>query len=600
MNLWSRNLSSWYEKLLYPIMRQLPFFIIGCMLMGLFPSLISLYRLYLGIVDLHHWSIIFLGNLSLIFLFGYLHSLLLYCFPSKWIKCFSYVILLSAFAFFLFLFLVFGRNITPTILQMIIETTGNESEEFFQTFMFSNKAYLCYAIVSFFVLFIFLTEWFYEKKSQFRAKCHSFFVRPFFGIFLSISILGGIFSSGIYFNLFRSQTVDEVAYWELTAYVRPQDPISNLIYSGYGLFCSIQEMSNAEKYIVNMSKDNIIITQDSLDIVLIIGESFIKRHSSLYGYPLETTPIMRQEMKEGRLFPFSNVVSPTNGTTMAIRQMLYTNSIAAKESWSKSMYAPAVFKSAGYTVSFWDNQKTQWVDAGFTFSLNGLLYNKAISRISYSFVNDSSFTYDGQLITDFEKHAFTQQSKHNFILFHLLGQHIDWSARYPQETRYEYFTKDSIFRSELWMTDDKRADIAKYDNALRYGDVVIGQVLALYRHRNAVVVFLSDHGEEVFDYRDSKGRVEDKMGIELLQAQYEIPFIIWCSDKYKEHNPQQIERIKKYIDRPFSIDNLPHLLFGLGCIQSPYYYVERDLLSPSFKPRKRIIEMKYDYDEFFE
>ena len=49
------------------------------------------------------------------------------------------------------------------------------------------------------------------------------------------------------------------------------------------------------------------------------------------------------------------------------------------------------------------------------------------------------------------------------------------------------------------------------------------------------------------------------------------------------------------------IDNLCHLLFHLGEIQSDYYVPERDLISDRFKPRKRIIEdmffKKFDYDE---
>lgn len=52
----------------------------------------------------------------------------------------------------------------------------------------------------------------------------------------------------------------------------------------------------------------------SPETVLILGESYNKHHAALYGYPLPTTPRLSQEEAAGRLYPFTDVVSPANFT----------------------------------------------------------------------------------------------------------------------------------------------------------------------------------------------------------------------------------------------------------------------------------------------
>ena len=62
----------------------------------------------------------------------------------------------------------------------------------------------------------------------------------------------------------------------------------------------------------------------------------------------------------------------------------------------------------------------------------------------------------------------------------------------------------------------------------------MGHIIDLFRNKNAVMVYLSDHGEEIYDYRDSKGRkAADKANLkEWLNGLLEIPFLVWCSDIY--------------------------------------------------------------------
>ena len=56
---------------------------------------------------------------------------------------------------------------------------------------------------------------------------------------------------------------------------------------------------------------------DSVDLILVIGESYIKSHAGIYGYRLNTTPCMEQEMNRGNLFAFDDVLSPNYFETSA-------------------------------------------------------------------------------------------------------------------------------------------------------------------------------------------------------------------------------------------------------------------------------------------
>lgn len=230
--------------------------------------------------------------------------------------------------------------------------------------------------------------------------------------------------------------------------------------------------------------------------------------------------------------------------------------------------------------------------------MSSLLFNEKISRISYTATTFNNFDYDDELVVDFEQ-TKKRMGKKNLIIFHLWGQHVDTSARFPHNKEFCRFSNKDIKRNEKYLTDEKRQDIANYDNATFYNDFVIEHIIDLYRDKNTVVVYLSDHGEEVYDYRDSKGRVaaSQEQQSEYLKCQYNVPFIVWCSDLYMKKHPQVMNEIKASLNRPFMTDNVCQVLFHLSGLHTVYYKKERDLLSPFFKERDRIVKDGVNYDE---
>ena len=99
--------------------------------------------------------------------------------------------------------------------------------------------------------------------------------------------------------------------------------------------------------------------KDTIDVVLIIGESYNKYHSSLYGYYLNTTPALCEQQQRGNLFVFTDAISPYNMTTLAVKNMLSTNSISLHQSWNEYPLVMSIFRHAGFDVAMWDNQKSE-------------------------------------------------------------------------------------------------------------------------------------------------------------------------------------------------------------------------------------------------
>lgn len=337
---------------------------------------------------------------------------------------------------------------------------------------------------------------------------------------------------------------------------------------------------------IEARKNEVSCDNDSLVVVFVLGESYMKSHSGLYEYERNTTPLLNKEKEMGKLYAFDDVVAPFTLTTDAVKTLFFTNDNS--ELWYNEAFFPQLFKMTGFEVDMWDNQLFDKSNTTITFGMFAVLYNEILRRLSYSNICDSHFTFDDTLVDDYKDKSFDLDCN-RLVIFHLTGQHMDVPDRFPH-------TKDNmVFKG----TDDKSNKIAMYDNACVYNDKVVAKIIDMVRDKKSVVVYFSDHGEEVYDYRDCYGRkaAEPGMEKEYLKYQAEVPFMIWCSDKYKEAYPEIIEDIKASVDKPFITENVCQVMFHLAGLKSPWYKEERDLLSDKYKCGKRIVNGMYDYDE---
>ena len=514
----------------------------------------------------------------------------------SWLVCFinnklltisTYIISIFLFSLNLFLIFHFDSMLSPWILLLCHETNKSESSEFINNYAFDTYSILTYLLTALAIIVIVVVK---RKKYSLR----NLYPKTTAAL-MSVWLIVGFIQLLLLGNMFTKKTQYELQLWyEGKAGYAIENTFSNLIYSIYHLSLTSDENNIAIKTSLKASETAAkCIDSDSLDIVVIIGESFSKHHASIYDYTLETTPNMKREQLQGNLFVFSDAITPYNMTTLAVKNMISTNSISLGQYWTDYPPFTIIFKQAGFDVAMWDNQKAIGNVTFHDFSISSYLYSKQMTKLAYDVVNDKLYDYDLELINNTIHH--TRNKCHTLTVYHLLGQHFQAKWRYPDNKENSVFTEHHINRPDL--NSQERQAIAEYDNATRYNDHTVSQIFDCYRHRCAAIVYLSDHGEEVYDYRHVIGRTHEPQKDKLsLTYQYQIPFMIWCSDSYKQRYPDILSKIENAVDKPFISDNLPHLLFTLGSINTPYYYPEKDLLNKRYHCGKRIVQNSTDYD----
>lgn len=368
-------------------------------------------------------------------------------------------------------------------------------------------------------------------------------------------------------------------------------PLYRIVHSTHEI-CSLKiEFEN-----FNKSLDKAQITSfspTSPHIVLIIGESYNRHHSQLYGYPLSTTPHQIQRYKQGELVRFDNIISTWNLTFECFRRMFSTYCAGQTGSWAQSPPFPVLFRKAGYKISLFSNQYVLRGN-GFSDFVEDVFFNNPItSNKLFNARNQQLYNYDMQMLNDYDRLQYRTSDTLTLDIFHFLGIHADFKLRYPPE--YTYFNAKDYHRTDL--TSDKIKILIDYDNAVRYNDAVINSILSRFEQKEAIVIFVPDHGERVFDNSTEWGR-SLTWNYNDIRQQFDIPFWIWASTSYRKQHAQLWNQIKQSAKRRGMNDTIAQLLLNIAHINTPYYHKEFDIIHPQYNiNRPRIIRNERDYDE---
>lgn len=574
-----------------PIYKEFPFVVVYCMTMG-FQTLRNLHGRILTPDHLVTFSDIF-GRMAVYLLFAWVFAGLISTCSRKWVKVVIYILVFALYYIQQFVHDLFSMNISVQLLVLLAETTSRESSEFIQDYFFSSSAFKILLKTGMFLVLAVFMERYWPRmfgvtwfKRQFCNAINCCIV-PL--------LIWGAYNAQVYVQLLDIDNTDDLSIWP-SFYCHPNDPLTSIIAALYGLDLTKSEMQKSVQTTLNANgKSCIDPSVDSLDVIFIIGESYIKWHASLYGYERNTTPCMDSERGRGNLFAFTNAVTPYTLTSKVVRNLLSCNSVSLREKWYDCPYFPSIFKRAGYDVYYFDNQLDMYPNSPHAYAVNSFVFNQDICKVSYTKWNDKGYQYDGEMIDYMIDESTKFDKPFNMVLLHLMGQHMQPKERFPHTKDNLYFCGNK-FKMDKWMTTEKFQEVNDYDNATRYNDKQLGRLFEMYRNRNAIIVYLSDHGEEIYDYRDSKGRIQDSFTSNLLKYQYEVPFVVWMSDKYKACHPNIVNAVRASTDRPVMSDNICHFLFHVACINTIYYNASRDFISPEFVKNKRIIADNVDYD----
>ena len=546
-----------------------------------------------------------------LFLDIYAACVVLALIPRKvryWVRALLYVVLYSVALIDMFCYVKFESTLTPTMLMLFNETTKQESEEFL-------ASYLNWEVITSYVgwiLLLILTHivWIFLRKQL--GKMSNRIILPKVNDIIPMAckaVLGVVVAwllvdaynqcwdnKEAMKRLFSHSTIGQVEH-ELTRKDRAE-----LYLPIYRLMFSVYANNLADHQIVQLEASRQKVQIDSCsyrvpNIVLVIGESYNKHHSQLYGYNMPTTPRQVAMAKEGSLVPFTDVVAPWNLTSYVFKNILSLQAVGDSAEWCDYPLFPEVFRKAGYHVTFITNQfQSKANEAVYDFSGGFFLNNPELSNKLFDTRNNRLHPFDAGVLQEYDN-LKKEDKEHNLIILHLMGSHLMYKARYPQKTRK--FLQDNMYdRPEL--TKKQRMILADYDNSVRYNDSIVWAVTQRFVDKDAVVIYMPDHAEEIFDGEPYMyGRMHSaNIDYRLARNEMEIPFWIWGSPKYRENHPYGWAAIQQAKNRPMMTDVISHLLMYFGGIYSPLYHEEYNIVSPAYNTKRpRILKGVTDYNQ---
>lgn len=502
---------------------------------------------------------------------------------SKYIHVLLHVVIFSYTISNIFLSVVFHRHWDAFTLQFLRETNLREATEFIQGFIFDVKT-LLFVLPS---IIFFVVEYLLAK----RVSCVPAFPKSKKLCAAMCCVLLLLLGNLYYFS------TDYIRNYEVVA--KYPSPIKrNNIWTFYQSILQYQhfqkEYDSCENTLKNYT-EHAWCTEKDADFVLIIGESFNRHYSNLYDGKWNTNPRLLKLKNTGRLFVFSDVIASDNGTSQNFKYLFSMNGVRDKGAWCDAPLLPTVMRRCGYKVIFYGNQFVVNDVLGEFDSSMGFLNHPYIAANLFDERNVKTYKYDMGLVEDYVKNRMKlEKDRRNFCIFHLYGQHMKAETRYP-ETFKKYNSENVGCKDK---TKQQREDIANYLNATLYNDYVVSKIIELFENRNAVVLYLSDHGEEIHDFRNQYGRTDLASDThQALKPQLDIPFMIYFTPTYAGLHPYLVKGIKAALNKRFMSDDMAQVVCDILGVKSRFFRKTRSLINYDYsEPKHRILQNHVIYD----
>lgn len=339
-----------------------------------------------------------------------------------------------------------------------------------------------------------------------------------------------------------------------------------------------EEMNLRKKHFIQVDRKH-GISPGKRVFVVIIGESLSTEHMGIYGYCRNTTPQLCALKSE--LDIFTDVVTCDTHTIGVLKKVLTFADHDHPDWYIMKPSIVEVFNSAGF--------ETYWISNQELVSKWGGNYGVIAREAHHTYDLSLAKKNDEIVLPQLNEILKDTVTKDKIIFIHLMGNHHQYSCRYPDNFSRFNHKKDLLPPKDF---ADKKAFkiIDEYDNSVLYSDSIIATIIRKVKAQqtSAFTLFFSDHGEEVYDYRNAVGHFMTN----VYPSQCRIPFILWRSEKYKKEFPSIV------IDqtRPFSTEHLIYALSDLSEINFEGNQPTQSIFSPNYTPPHKRWVGEEDYD----
>jgi len=324
-------------------------------------------------------------------------------------------------------------------------------------------------------------------------------------------------------------------------------------------------------------------------VVMVIGESSRYDRWSLNGYKRETNPLLKNE---SNLVSLSNVVTAVSATRLSVPVLLSRKPAtqSLKAGFSEKSFLTA-FKEAGF--------KTYWLSNQMSFGEFDTpvsVFAKEADVMQFlnlgGFSDRSSFD---QILLEPLKIAMNDPAKKKLIVLHTLGNHWNYSQRYPKEFdkwQPSLFGVDNPAYTDLRLKPELNNS---YDNSILYTDWFLSQVIGALKSSSQTtsMIYVSDHGQTLYD-----GSCTLAFHGHNTQYEFHVPALVWYSDQYRELHPDKVDQLLRHKRSKLSTENIFHSLLDMADIRYANEHLEWSFLNKKFRSHKRYVDSYgwTDYD----
>ena len=484
---------------------------------------------------------------------------------AKLIEIFMISVMVILFIIDFFLILKYNSILDQAKIEIILGTNPITIKEFLQQYVLSWKMIVvsAAAIISFFVCMKLkpVISSFIRFKVTTKPMAYVMLVGAAFGL---LSICFTFFRYGV------AGVFDKVVYRSMT--------FNRVIVD---TCAAINDLGNEDDINASFNNsDEKVISNDSNVpyVIFVLGESADRNKMSAYGYHNKTTPVLDDLISRGEVVLFDDTIAPANYTQRAM-ELIFT--FAAKEDknhWYENQNIIDIAKACEYRTIWLSNQSP----VGKYGNMDRILANRSdyarFTNIEGGATSSLVRPLDETLLPLLDE-AMVEDTEKNFYVLHIEGSHEVFNIRYPKN--FEKFSaQDEDTENETW-----NVARAEYDNTILYTDFILQEIIKRFSDKNAVLIYISDHGNEVYDGRNFVGHSSEE---DRNRHMVEVPMFVWGSQKYWTTHPQIKAAIRNGKDKPFMTDDMIFFLEDIMQIKSSSYKPERSVINSLYVPKKRI------------
>jgi glucan phosphoethanolaminetransferase (alkaline phosphatase superfamily) len=448
----------------------------------------------------------------------------------------------------LFTLTEFGNRFTAGYIEIVL-TDFKESGEFFA--VFGTKVLLLTSTV---LIVFFMCVWRLNGFVKIRQPLLSGIC--FLGV---LACYGAVFARGISIGTPTSTALTEMASKDLNSPLGPAVQAALAVHN-------VRQSSELRRK-RQASMHNAVSTRKAQGeiYVWVIGESSRPQSWSLFGYGVNTNPLLKQTQS---LILLPDLITTAPHTSVAVPSML---SLKPVSDWNGVLSTSSVISAFNELGS-----KSFWLSTQENDGWGGSIPAIAQEAKSRRFFDKA---YDGALLPELNKAIEASASAdRTLIVLHTKGSHWQYSNGYPGS--FEKFGSSQLSQKELI--------VAQYDNSVLYTDWLLHQIITRLALAKApsMMIYTSDHGENLLD--DGRKLLGHALGNEF---DLQTTGLVWVSDEMHLAARPALQLAEKNAQSPLSLSNVSHSLLNIAGISAKDLDLTKSIFSERFRiqPRPYIV-----------